>query len=88
MYRLSRLRFLFPIGLFITFFLDGSFSKVFANQFFSYPYSMVSQLVLLWLVLAYFFEGNIKIPLYGFAVGVGVLTDLFCWGIFGLFVVL
>ncbi len=88
MYRLSRLRFLFPIGLFITFFLDGSFSKVFANQFFSYPYSMVSQLVLLWLVLAYFFEGNIKIPLYGFAIAVGVLTDLFYSGIFGLFIVL
>lgn len=88
MYRLSRLRFLFPIGLFIAFFLDGSLSKVFANQFFSFPYSMVSQLVLLWLVLAFFFEGNVKIPLYGFAVAVGVLNDLFYSGIFGLFVVL
>ena len=76
MYRLSRIRFLFPIGLFIAFFLDGSLSKVFANQFFSFPYTMVSQLVLLWLVLSYFFEGNIKIPLYGFAVVVGALTDL------------
>ncbi|MBM6940820.1 rod shape-determining protein MreD, partial [Lactobacillus coleohominis] len=88
MYRLSRIRFLFPIGLFIAFFLDGSFSKVFANQFFSFPYTMVSQLVLLWLVLAYFFEADIKIPLYGFAVIVGALTDLYYAGVFGLFIVL
>lgn len=88
MYRLSRLRFLFPIGLFITFFLDGSLSKVLANQFFSYPYSMVSQLVLLWLVLSFFFEGNIKIPLYGFAMVTGIVADLFYSGIFGLFIVL
>lgn len=88
MYRLSRLRFLFPIGLFITFFLDGSLSKVFANQLFAYPYSMVSLLVLLWLVLAFFFEGNIKIPLYGFAIAVGILDDLFYSGVLGLFMVL
>lgn len=88
MYRLSRLRFLFPIGLFVAFFLDGSLSKVFANQFFSFPYSMVSQLVLLWLVLAYFFEGDITIPLYGFAVTVGIFSDLFYTGVFGLFIVL
>lgn len=88
MYRLSRLRFLFPLGLFIAFFLDGSLTKVFANQFFSFPYSMVSQLVLLWLVLAYFFEGTVQIPLYGFAIAVGVLTDLYYSGIFGLFIVL
>ncbi|WP_295729857.1 rod shape-determining protein MreD [uncultured Limosilactobacillus sp.] len=88
MYRLSRLRFLFPIGLLLAFFLDGSLSKVFANQFFSFPYSMVSQLVLLWLVLAYFFEENIKIPLYGFAVLIGVLSDLFYSGVLGLFIVL
>ncbi|WP_251547224.1 rod shape-determining protein MreD [Limosilactobacillus caecicola] len=88
MYRLSRLRFLFPIGLLIAFFLDGSLSKVLANQFFSFPYSMVSQLVLLWLVLAYFFEGTVKIPLYGFAIAVGVLSDLYYSGIWGLFIVL
>lgn len=88
MYRLSRLRFLFPIGLFVAFFLDGSFSKVFANLFFSFPYSMVSQLVLLWLVFTYFFEGDIQVPLYGFAVAVGVVTDLFYTGVFGLFIVL
>lgn len=88
MYRLSRLRYLFPIGLLICFFLDGSLSKIFASQFFSYPYSMVSQLALLWLVLSYFFEDNIKIPLYGFGMAIGILADLFYSGIWGLFIVL
>lgn len=88
MYRLSRLRFLFPIGLFIALFLDGSLSKVWASLFFRYPYNMVSQLVLLWLVLSYFFEGNIKIPLTWFAVAVGAVADLYYSGIWGLFIVL
>lgn len=88
MYRLSRLRFLFPIGLLVAFFLDGSLSKVFARQLFGYPYSMVSLLALLWLVLAFFFEDNIQIPLYGFAIAVGVLNDFFYSGILGLFMVI
>lgn len=62
MYRLSRLRFLFPLGLFICFFLDGSLSKIFANQFFSYPYLMVSQLVVLWLIFGAFLKRISKFP--------------------------
>lgn len=88
MYRLSRLRYVFPLGLFIALFLDGSFSKIFAPLMFSYPYSMSSQLVMLWLVLSYFFEGNIKIPLVGFAVAVGAVVDVYYSGILGLFIFL
>ena len=88
MYRLSRLRFLFPLGLFICFFLDGSLSKIFANQFFSYPYLMVSQLVVLWLIFGAFFEEDIQIPLTGFAVAAGICADLYYSGILGLFMFL
>lgn len=88
MYRLSRLRYLFPIGLFIMFFLDGSLSKIFASFFFSYPYAMVSQLTLLWFVMAYFFEGDIQIPLTFFAVIAGVVADVYYSGILGLFIFL
>ena len=88
MYRLSRLRYLFPIGLFIMFFLDGSLSKIFASFFFSYPYAMVSQLTLLWLVLAYFFEDNVQIPLTFFAVIAGAIADIYYSGILGLFIFL
>ncbi|KRM13479.1 rod shape-determining protein MreD [Paucilactobacillus suebicus] len=88
MYRLSKLRFVFPIGLFITFFLDGSFSKIFSGVFFSYPYSMVSHLVLLWLALGYFFQNDVHIPLTGFAVATGICFDLYYSGILGLYMVL
>lgn len=88
MYRLSRLRYLFPIGLFICFFLDGSLSKILANLFFSYPYSMVSQLVVLWMILGVFFEEETQIPLVGFAVVTGICTDLYYSGILGLFMFL
>lgn len=88
MYRLSRLRFVFPIGLFIAFFLDGLLSKIFAAQFFGYPYTMVSQLALLWFVLSCFFEDNVHIPLTAFAIFTGVIADLYYSGVWGLYVVL
>lgn len=88
MYRLSRLRYIFPIGLFIAFFLDGSISKVFSGWLFSYPYSMVSHLVILWFVLAYFFQEDTNIPLIPFAAVTGFIFDLYYSGIIGLFMFL
>ncbi len=88
MYRLSRLKYVFPLGLFIALFLDGSFSKIFAPLMFSYPYSMSSQLVMLWLVLSFFFEENIHIPLVWFAVFAGTVADLYYSSILGLFIFL
>lgn len=88
MYRLSRLRFIFPIGLFISFALDGSFSKIFGSFMFSYPYSMVSHLVVLWLVLACFFEEDVNIPLIPFSVAIGLCADIYYSGVLGLFIFL
>lgn len=88
MYRLSRLKYVFPLGLFIALFLDGSLSKIFAPLMFSYPYSMSSQLVMLWLVFSFFFEENIRIPLVWFAVLAGAIADLYYSGILGLYIFL
>lgn len=88
MYRLSRLRYVFPIGLLVAFFLDGSLSKICAGLFFRYPYAMSSQLVMLWLVFTYFFKEDIDVPLMGAAVIVGILADLYYAGILGLFIFL
>ena len=49
---------------------------------------MVSQLTLLWLVLAYFFEDNVQIPLTFFAVIAGAIADIYYSGILGLFIFL
>ena len=84
MYRLSRLRYIFPLGLFISLFLDGSLSNVWAKLFFSYPYSMMSELVLVWLVLSYYFEEEIEIPLIPFAALAGIVFDVYFTGILGL----
>lgn len=88
MYRLSRLKYVFPIGLFVSLFLDGALSHVWAPLFFGYPYSMMSELVILWLVLAYFFENGIEIPLVPFAIAAGVVADVYCSGILGLYMIL
>ncbi|MCC4382652.1 rod shape-determining protein MreD [Limosilactobacillus reuteri] len=88
MYRLSRLKYIFPIGLFVCLFLDGALSHVWAPLFFSYPYSMVSELVLLWLVLSYFFQDDIEIPLIPFAIAAGAVYDLYFSGILGLYIFL
>ncbi|MGJ3880648.1 rod shape-determining protein MreD, partial [Lactiplantibacillus argentoratensis] len=45
--RYSRLKIIFPIGLFVALFLDGSVSNVFDAKLFSYPYASVLHLVLL-----------------------------------------
>ncbi|WP_283583057.1 rod shape-determining protein MreD [Limosilactobacillus difficilis] len=88
MYRLSRLRYVFPLGLLAAFFLDGSLSKLCADLFFKYPYAMSSQLVMLWLVFTYFFKEDIDVPLMGAAVIVGILADVYYAGILGLFMFL
>lgn len=88
MYRLSRLRYVFPIGLLVAFFLDGSLSKLCAGLFFRYPYAVSSQLVMLWLVLTYFFKEDVDVPLMAAAVVVGILADLYYAGILGLFIFL
>ena len=90
MYRLSRMRFIFPIVLLLAFFLDGSLSSVFSSFLFSYPYSMVSHLVILWIVLGVIQEGrNTRvIPFTFFAAVIGFLFDTYYAGILGLFVFL
>lgn len=49
---------------------------------------MVSELVLLWLILSYFFEDDIEIPLIPFAIAAGAVDDLYFSGILGLFIFL
>ncbi|CUS26579.1 Rod shape-determining protein MreD [Paucilactobacillus oligofermentans DSM 15707 = LMG 22743] len=90
MYRLSRMRFIFPIGLLLCFFLDGSVSSVFSDFLFSYPYSTVSHLVVLWMVLGVIQEGRNErvIPFTFFAVVIGIIFDSYYAGILGLFVFL
>ncbi|MFC6260431.1 rod shape-determining protein MreD [Levilactobacillus fujinensis] len=90
MYRLSKLRFGFPIGLFLLLLLDGSISQSFSVQLFHYPSAMVSHLVVLWLVCGAIFEADqgeaYPMPLAVWAAIAGAVFDLYYTGIFGVYV--
>ncbi|XHB65833.1 hypothetical protein ACEY16_09340 [Lactiplantibacillus plantarum] len=71
--RYSRLKIIFPIGLFVALFLDGSVSNVFAGKLFSYPYASVLHLVLLWIVFAVFLDDRDNL-----SVGIGLHSWAWC----------
>lgn len=83
----SRLRYIFPIGLFIALFLDGSLSNVFAGNLFKYPYSSVLHLDLLWIVFAVFLDDDDALPVGIWAALVGLVYDWYFTGIFGVYLI-
>jgi len=85
-YRLSKLRYGFPIGLIIALFLDGSVSQAFATHLFRNSSVMISHLVILWLVCAVLFEDQVDIPVGRWAAVAGAIFDLYYTGIFGVYV--
>lgn len=85
--RYSRLKIIFPIGLFVALFLDGSLSNVFAGHLFSYPYASVLHLTLLWLVFAVFLDDHDALPVGIWATFVGLVFDWYYTGVFGVYMV-
>lgn len=79
-----KLKTYFWLGLFISFFLDGSLSAIFGGSFFSDRIIMVSHLAFLWLLLALFFDRVKPLPviLAAFLVGIGI--DFYYSGIIGM----
>jgi len=88
-YRLSKLRFGFPIILFLMLLLDGSISQNFSAHMFHYPTAMVSHLVVLWLVCGVLFEADandFEMPIGRWAIVAGIVFDLYYTGIFGIYI--
>lgn len=79
----AKLKYIYPIGLFIAFFLDGIIEQLFSRQLFQYPYSMVSNLTIIWMVLSIFFEGESHIHFVMWAFIIGLAFDWYYTGIFG-----
>ncbi|PWF99564.1 rod shape-determining protein MreD [Levilactobacillus bambusae] len=77
---------IFPVGLLLAFFLDGSVSQIFSQQLLQYPYNLISHLVVLWLVLATLFEDNRNLHLVVWAAIIGGIFDLYYTSIFGVYV--
>ncbi|GKT03505.1 rod shape-determining protein MreD [Furfurilactobacillus sp. WILCCON 0119] len=86
MRQVARLRWYFIIGLFVCVFLDGAVSQQMANQLFRHSTSMVPEFTALWLMAAAFFEDDIHMPTYWFAVVAGIIFDIFYMGYWGIYV--
>ncbi|KRL00087.1 rod shape-determining protein MreD [Liquorilactobacillus capillatus] len=84
--RISKMRYFFPIGLFIALFLDGVLSQVFAGTMFTPSLAIESRIVLLWIVMAVCFGKIDHIILW--TVLAGLVFDLYYTGIIGAFVVI
>ena len=86
--RIAKMRYFFPIGLFLALILDGSLSHLFSAQFFSTTISVESRLVLLWLVMTICTCGD-KVKHIGLWTAVaGLFFDMFYTGIIGVYVLI
>ncbi|GEP20326.1 rod shape-determining protein MreD [Pediococcus argentinicus] len=79
----SKLKYIYPIGLFIAFFLDGAINQVFSADLFQFPYSMISNLIIIWMVFTIFFTGQDQIHFLLWALVLGLMFDWYYTGIFG-----
>lgn len=50
----SKMKYVFPVGLFLAFLLDGTLSSILASQMFTSHVAIESRLILLWFVMAIF----------------------------------
>ena len=85
--RVSRLRVIFPVGLFLALFLDGSLSNVFAAHLFRYPYSSVLHLVLLWVIFAVYLDDRDDLSIGIWSAFAGLVFDWYYTGIIGVYAV-
>lgn len=79
-------QYIFPLGLIISFFLDGTIQFVFMAQLQSQTTIMVSHLLLLWLIMGIFYTDNKHLELWAF--GVGLAFDSYYAGILGIYMIL
>ncbi|XIF20410.1 MAG: rod shape-determining protein MreD [Acetilactobacillus jinshanensis] len=81
----SSLKYVFPIGLLIAFFLDGSISYNLMPILYR-SYSMVPYLSLFWLLMAIFFAHDFNLHVEGWAALLGAFFDWYYVGIWGVFI--
>ncbi|HIX02234.1 MAG TPA: rod shape-determining protein MreD [Candidatus Ligilactobacillus excrementigallinarum] len=84
--RIQKMRYIFPIGLFLAVFLDGTLTHIWSGWMVTPSVSIESRLVMLWLFMAVCF-GDVEhiIPWTIFA---GFVYDMFYTGIIGVFLLL
>lgn len=82
--KITKRQVLFIIGLYVSFYLDGSLSANMGRGLFGERVIMVSHLALLWILMAQVFGKNAHLPVLFGAVLTGLGTDIYYSGIIGL----
>lgn len=81
----TQIKWFSALGLAICIFLDGAISQQLAGQLFTTTAKLVPELTTLWLLATAFFEDEIHVPTYWFAIFAGVVYDLFYAGYWGIY---
>ena len=79
----SKMKYVFPVGLFLAFLLDGTLSSILASQMFTSNVAIESRLILFWFVMAIFYGDEKVEHIYVWAFLSGLLlmcTILAFWG--------
>ncbi|ANZ58346.1 rod shape-determining protein MreD [Fructilactobacillus lindneri] len=85
MFKKSKYQLLFPIGLLLSFILEGSIMHIFSYQL-AGKFPMVPYLVVLWLVYTVLFtHQDDNLHIYWWSFGIGALYDSYYIGVIGIF---
>ena len=82
------MKYVFPVGLFLAFLLDGTLSNILSSQMFTSHVAIESRLILFWFVMAVFY-GDEKIGrIYVWAFLSGLLFDVYYTGFLGIMTII
>ena len=84
----SRMKYVFPVGLFLAFLFDGTLSNVLASQMFTAHVAIESRLILLWFVMAIFYGDEKVEHIYVWAFLSGLLFDVYYTGFLGIMTII
>lgn len=84
--RIQKMRYIFPIGLFLAVFLDGTLTHVWSGWMVTPTTFVESRLVLLWLFMAVCF-GEVDHIIF-WSILAGFIYDMYYTGIIGIFILL
>ena len=84
--RIPKMRYIFPLGLILAVFLDGTLSHIWSGWMFTPTTSIECRTVFLWLFMAICF-GNVE-HMVPWALIAGLIYDMYYTGIIGIFIFL
>ena len=84
----SKMKYVFPVGLFLAFLLDGTLSSILASQMFTSHVAIESRLILLWFVMAIFYGDEKVVHIYVWAFLSGLFFDVYYTGFLGIMAII